>query len=200
VFVYFDLGNVLLQFDHRRACRQLAGMTGATPDRIWEIVFAGELERRFELGEITREEFTDHLARQLGCPPERPRWENAAADIFTPIEGMADLARHLHRRGIPLGILSNTNVLHWEFVLQNHRWMDELFSVHALSYRLGLMKPDSRIYRRAAELADSVGEPIFFVDDREENVSAAVEAGWDAVRFRSRRQLEDDLRQRGLLS
>ena len=33
-FIYFDLGNVLLRFDHELACRQMAAVAGTTPELV----------------------------------------------------------------------------------------------------------------------------------------------------------------------
>ena len=41
-FVYFDLGNVICSFDRERAIRQMAALTGTTPDRVRSEVIDGE--------------------------------------------------------------------------------------------------------------------------------------------------------------
>ncbi len=199
-FVYFDLGNVLLNFDHHRACRQLADTTGVDTQRIWQIVFAGELEEQFERGEISRKEFADRLAGEIGCRPDYPQWEEAAADIFTPNTDVIDLIGELNVRQTRLGILSNTNTVHWDFVQARYRRLFQLFGVFALSFELARMKPDAEIYGMAAQLAGVPPERIFFVDDRVENVEAALCAGWDAVRYTSVAALREQLMQRNLLT
>jgi lambda repressor-like predicted transcriptional regulator len=35
-FIYFDLGNVLLFFDHQRATRKIAELTGLAPELVWQ--------------------------------------------------------------------------------------------------------------------------------------------------------------------
>ena len=44
-FLYFDLGNVLLTFDQRKAARQMADVAGITPEKVWEIGRASCRER-----------------------------------------------------------------------------------------------------------------------------------------------------------
>jgi len=98
-----------------------------------------------------------------------------------------------------LGILSNTNEAHWQFVsggrfeLLCHGW--EQF---ALSFQLRALKPHAEVYRRAAELAAVEPAKIFFVDDRPENVAGALQAGFDAVPFTTAARLAEDLAQRGV--
>jgi putative hydrolase of the HAD superfamily len=72
------------------------------------------------------------------------------------------------------------------------------FQVFALSYELGACKPARKIFDGAAKLAGVAPSEIFFVDDVTENVTAAREAGFDAVLYTTTRQLASDLRARGL--
>ena len=50
--ILFDLGNVLLTFDHRLSCRQMAEVAGVSEQQVWKIVFDEGLQRRFEGGEL----------------------------------------------------------------------------------------------------------------------------------------------------
>ena len=201
MFLYFDLGNVLLRFDHRRACRQLAQLIGVPSDRIWEVLFEGGLEGALERGALNREEFARLLAEELDCPlGDLTGWERAAADIFEPMEGMADLVAYLHRADQRLGLLSNTNIVHWEFVSQSYPWLVECFEHHVLSYQIGAMKPHSAIYEAAERRAGCRPEEIFFVDDRLENAAVARGRGGDAVLFESPEQLRRALAVRGLIA
>ena len=55
--VYFDLGNVLLYFDHQIACRQMAEVAGMTADQVRKVLLDGELLFRYEDGTHSREAF-----------------------------------------------------------------------------------------------------------------------------------------------
>ena len=200
MFLYFDLGNVLLRFDHRRACRQLAQLIGVSSDRIWEVLFEGGLESAFERGELSRERFAQALADELDCPVgDLTGWERAVADIFEPMEGMADLVANLRGAEWRLGILSNTNTVHWEFVSENYPWLIECFELHVLSYQVRAMKPHLAIYEAAERVAGCRPEEIFFVDDQWDNAAIARGRGWDAVQFESPEQLRRELAVRGLI-
>ena len=80
--VYFDLGNVLLDFDHAIASRQLGQLFGRTPDEMHQLVFESGLEHRYEKGEISTGEFHEFLCAETGCRPPLPDVCRAAADIF----------------------------------------------------------------------------------------------------------------------
>jgi glucose-1-phosphatase len=72
----------------------------------------------------------------------------------------------------------------------------ELFSVHALSYEIGAMKPDIAIFRKAAKLAGCRPEEIFYADDIPGHVAGARAVGFDAVVYESTTQLVEELRER----
>jgi putative hydrolase of the HAD superfamily len=98
-----------------------------------------------------------------------------------------------------VGVLSNTNELHWDFVTSGRFAMiPDDFEVTALSYEIGAIKPDPRIFAAAAELAGVAPEEVFFTDDMPGHVEAACRAGFDAVEFTTAVKLAEDLRKRGV--
>lgn len=184
LFFYFDLGNVLLNFDHEIACRQMAEVAGIATDRVREIVFESDLEWRYERGDISSQDFYESFCQLSGRQPDMDALKHAAAAIFELNEAVESIVLRLHRSGRQLGILSNTCEAHWEYVSDGrYELLDEPFSVYALSYELRSMKPEKKIYLAAAELAGFSPQEIFFVDDRPDNVQAALQAGFDAVQF-----------------
>jgi putative hydrolase of the HAD superfamily len=73
------------------------------------------------------------------------------------------------------------------------------FKVALSSCYLGLRKPDAAIYEAALDILGRPAERILFIDDRAENVEAAVKAGMKAVRFEGNGKLQSDLAVRGVL-
>ena len=182
-FVYFDLGNVLLFFDHERACRQMAELSGAAHDVVWSKVFQGELQIAYETGDVDCERFEELFreACEPTCPYSLADLKRAASDIFAPNEAGFAAAQKVADAGVRRGILSNTCPAHWEFVTeQEYGPRLAAFDVHALSYELRSMKPAEAIYVRAAELAGTKPERILFLDDRPDNVEAALRVGYRA--------------------
>ena len=200
-FIYFDLGNVLLHFDHELACRQMAEVSGVAADAVRDLVFRAQdgLQWQYERGEITTAEFHLAYCDALGTDVDVNALARAASDIFRLNTAILPLLWQLQRSGHRLGILSNTCPAHWEFVVGGRfRLITEYFERFALSYELREMKPDAECYRAAEELADAAPDEIFFLDDREENVAGANEAAWSAVRFTSVPQLVRDLQAAGV--
>jgi putative hydrolase of the HAD superfamily len=198
-FYYFDMGNVVLPFSHERMAEQMARVAGVEPQLAWRVLFEkGGLEWAYERGELTREQFYARFCEAVGARADTDKLEAAGSDIFTLNAPLVALVGHMVARGCRLGILSNTTPSHWEHCTRRFGVLTTMFTVHALSYRIGAMKPDAAVYAAAARQCQTPPERIFFTDDRADNVTAARAAGWDAVVYESVSQLNRALRERGL--
>jgi glucose-1-phosphatase len=199
-FFYFDMGNVLLTFSHERMAQQMARVAGIDPKLAWRILFEDGLEWAYEQGELTREQFYGRFCEAAGVPlADIDALDAAGNDIFELNAPMIGLAGRVGGAWHRLGVCSNTTASHWTYCVGRFAALTSLFSVHALSFRLGAMKPDPRFYKAAAELTGVTPQEIFFTDDRPDNVAAAKASGWDAVLFESVSQLNDELRTRGVV-
>lgn len=197
-FLYFDLGNVLLHFDHHRAARQMASVAGVSTEIVWKSVFESDLQLRYERGAISTREFYEHFCKLTSTNPDYDALCFAAADIFTLNCDTGPIVSALATAGFRLGILSNTCEVHWRYLYSGHTQLDRSFELYALSYQLGSVKPEGEIYRAAAKLAGVEPSEIFYCDDRAENVEGALAVGYDAVLYETAEQLHRDLRNRGL--
>lgn len=197
--VYFDLGNVLLGFDHGLGCQQLAQLYNTDAQQVRDLVFGQGLEDRYERGEISTQEFYETLCDSFGARPELAAVKYAAANIFHVRYDTVPIVSMLKGTGMRTGILSNTCEAHWHYVIDGrYRFLNDLFDHVVLSYEARSMKPDPTIYEVAIAEARCAPEEIFFMDDRAENVEGARAMGIDAVLFTHGAQLAEDLRQRGL--
>ncbi len=184
-FVYFDLGNILLSFDPKRACENVAKRFGVPEQSAREAIYESDLQHRFERGELTAEVFADQVRSALG----RSRGEmptdlllDAVSDMFRPVESMAEALQAVRDAGLPVGLLSNTCHAHWNWVRrQRYAAIEFSFDVTILSYEVGAMKPEPAIYEAAEEACGVGKEQILFLDDRAENVAGALRRNWRAV-------------------
>jgi len=198
-FLYFDLGNVLLNFDHRQACRQMGDVAGVSADKVWDVVFASDLELRYEAGELDDRQFYEAFCQATDSRADFDKLLLAGSEIFTPNFSMSPLVAALDAARYPLGILSNTCPGHWRYCSDGRfGLLTEAFHIYALSYELRACKPAAKIFEGAAKLAGVPAEEIFFVDDVAANVAGAKAAGFDAVQYTTTPQLVADLRARGV--
>ena len=102
--------------------------------------------------------------------------------MFQPIESMASTVRNVLASGMRIGILSNTCAAHWDWIIRQ-AWSatEGPFEHTILSFEVGSMKPDVKIYVAAESAAAVPAERILFLDDKGENVAAAKQRGWNAV-------------------
>jgi HAD superfamily hydrolase (TIGR01509 family) len=192
--MYFDLGNVLLFFDHGLAMRSMAKIAGVAPERMREVVMESDLQIEYETGLITGEAFIDRIAESLQTSLDTREMLQAAADMFIPNHQILPVLEHVKRSGVPIGLLSNTCQAHWEWILeQRYASVIDHFGPIILSYEAKSMKPDPHIYHVAESHAGCPPEKIFFVDDRHDNVEGARKAGWMAEPFTSADRLMDQI-------
>ncbi len=90
-------------------------------------------------------------------------------------------ARAARRAGISVAVLSNAPA-EIARALDRLRWMAG-FSPRLFSCDLRLAKPDAAIFATALTALGATPAEVVFVDDREENVTAARAVGLDARRF-----------------
>ncbi len=184
-FFYFDLGNVLLYFDHDIAFRRMAALAGTTPRRMRELLMDGErLQYAYETGTISGEQFIQSIAQSVGRSLDTNLMLEAAADMFIANPHILPVMERVKEMGIPIGLLSNTCQAHWEWICRNqYPQVTDWFSTVILSFEKKSMKPDANIYLAAEEKAGVSREDIFFTDDRPENIAAARARGWQAEPF-----------------
>jgi putative hydrolase of the HAD superfamily len=183
-FVYFDLGNVLLFFDHGIALRRMAKLAGVPYDRMRSIVMDSNLQLEYETGLISGADFVDRIAASVGKVLDTDEMLQAAADMFVPNPHILPVLEKVRTMGIPIGLLSNTCEAHWKLILElSYPQVRDWFSPIILSYEVRSMKPDPGIYLEAQKRSGYPHESIFFTDDRDDNVAAARALGWHAEVF-----------------
>ena len=197
-FLYFDLGKVLIDFSLDRMLAQAATASGVAVELMRPAIFGNGLLQRYERGQVSSREFFEEFCAAANCRPDADRLAAAVSEIFTLNLPVLPIVAQLRQAGYRMGILSNTCEVHWEYCAEHYNILTEAFDVHALSYRIGAVKPDEAIFRAAAEMAGHRPEEIFFVDDLAGHVAGARAFGFDAVQFTAAATLAADLRRRGL--
>jgi putative hydrolase of the HAD superfamily len=76
-------------------------------------------------------------------------------------------------------------------------WIDT-FDHNTWSHAVNLAKPEPAIYLHAAEGLHTSPENILFLDDRPENIEAALAAGMQAIRYTTHRAFEQEMHTSGL--
>ena len=198
-FLYFDLGNVLLLFDQHKACRQMAEVAGVSEETVRNVIFETDLSRRYELGNVTSRDFYEEFCEKTGTRADYDALCLAGSAMFDVNVTARAVLAGVVAAGFRLGLLSNTNEMHWNYFTDGRYGMiPDAFEVCVLSFQVHAMKPDPAIYEKAAEMAGVEPKEIFYVDDIAGHVEAARAVGFDAVQYTTTPKLVDDLRERGV--
>jgi len=191
--IIFDLGKVIVDFNHRAICKRLAGHCSVTPDEIYKQLFESKLEAQFDEGRITPKQFYAAVTRRLGCNLDITSLKKIWNHIFTINAGISALLRSL-KKEYRLLCLSNTNIWHFEYCRETFPVLSQ-FDAFILSYQVGARKPRSRIFREASRAAGTPPRQCVYIDDVPEYVRAAQAMGMRGIHFTSVEQLKQTLKQ-----
>jgi putative hydrolase of the HAD superfamily len=195
--IIFDLGKVIIPFDFQRGYDRMAALCSYPADQISKRIASSDLLTRFESGKVEPDEFIKELSQMLEMKADYDQFCDIWSAIFLPETLIPEtLLRGLKQR-YRLFLLSNTNAIHWTMILKNYPLLSH-FDDHVLSFRVGALKPDARMFAAAIRAAQCEPEECFFTDDIMPYVEAARQHGLDAVQFQNREQIEQELRARGV--
>jgi len=192
--IIFDLGNVLVDFNHRIAADRISKFTDKSPDEMFNIFFDSELTGLFEEGKISPKEFflkiKDMLNLELDYDSFLPIWNEI---FFLTKENLAvyNLAKQL-KNNYKIALLSNINILHFDYLKKKFPVFDAFHNI-ITSYEVGARKPHPLIYKKTLDILESLPHQVFYTDDRPELAQSAKELGIRGFVFRGIEQLKEDL-------
>jgi FMN phosphatase YigB (HAD superfamily) len=196
--IIFDLGGVIVPFDFSRAYSRIEQLTGLPREEIRSRLMAADLGNRLESGRLSPQDFFEELCGLLGLGIGFDEFREIWFSIFDretliPESVFASLGER-HR----LLLLSNTNAIHFDMLRERYPLLRH-FDHYVLSYEVGAMKPDPRIYREAIRHAGCEPGECFFTDDIARFVEGAKAEGVDAVQFTGLEGLRTELQSRGVV-
>jgi putative hydrolase of the HAD superfamily len=178
--IVFDLGKVLVDFDYTIAARKIAARgTEQLPD-FYHRLGNSDILSRYETGLMTRQEFFAEIRTFTGYAGTIEEFAVDLGDIFVSIEPMIEFHADLRRRGFQTYIFSNTNDIAVEHIRRHFPFFSN-FDDYLYSYKVGAMKPQSKIYEEMEKLCGRTGRDIIYLDDRPENIDAGLARGWNAI-------------------
>ena len=178
--ILFDLGGVLVELTGVPVI--IEWMDGQlTADELWRRWLTSPGVRRFESGRCSPEAFARTMVREFGLPVHPDEFLHEY-DIWVkgPYPGAKALLRSL-KPHFRLGILSNTNEIHWPR-MRDDMGLGKLFDVSFPSYEIGLLKPDLEVFQHAISVLSCPPARILFLDDNRLNVDGAQAVGMVAHR------------------
>ena len=181
--VFFDFGGVIDSLNQEEMS-QLEGRYGLPEGGFPQAMYEIPEWRALEVGKGSEEAWLEAAGRKLDelagrpIPGIREEWSRISLRLDAPV---VDLAERLRRR-YRVGLISNA-ALDLEDILRDDLQIDHLFEVVVNSARVGVAKPDPRIFRLAAERMGLEPAACLHIDDRWPNVHGAREAGFQAIHY-----------------
>lgn len=196
--VVFDIGRVLIEWDPERFYRRELGEDRAR--EFFAAVPIHAMNERVDLGEPWAESVAALAAEHPDWAEAIGHWHGRWIELASPaIPRSVRLLHALKARGTPVFALSNFGADSFEHAATHYPFFhdfDRLF----VSGRLGLAKPDPRIYEAVERDSGLRGEDLLFTDDRLDNIEAAAARGWRTHLFEHPEGLAARLVAEGLLT
>ncbi len=178
-FILFDIGNVLVRYDHQRTVAALSTLYGTTPTQLLAVY--SEIGRSFGMGDMSPAQIVELLNRRFATTSSLEAFTAAFCVGLARDDVALAYAASLQVDGeLAVGAISNTNAVHVAW-LDAHVPELNQFELVIMSNEVGLLKPDPDIFALALEILDAQPAQVLYVDDLAENVEAAQRLGIRAI-------------------
>jgi 2-haloacid dehalogenase len=195
----FDLGGVLIDWNPRYLYRQLFNGDEDAMEHFLATVCTPSWNTQQDAGRS----FTEGCASLKAAHPHAAElidawFEGYDKMLAGPVEGVVDILNELRSRAVPLYALSNWSAETFPFAERRFAFL-QWFNGVMLSGRVGLVKPDARIYRLFCRTFSLDPARAIYIDDLQKNVEAAAAVGMHGILFRDAATLRSDLHRTGLI-
>jgi 2-haloacid dehalogenase len=179
--VIFDIGNVLTRWQPEAFYDRVIG-----EDRRRALFAAVDLHHMNDLvdaGALFRETIYEWADRTPEWATEIRLWYDRWIELASPrIEGSIALQRALRAKGVPVFALTNFGKYSFEEALPKMDFLTDFDRLY-VSGRMGVIKPDPRIFEMVEQDCGLPPESLLFADDRADNITAAARRGWRTHQF-----------------
>ncbi len=179
--VVFDIGNVLVEWHPERVYDPI--LSPEARDHLFFAVGLAAMNEAIDAGAPFAATVADFAARHPDHAAHILLWKDHWADMFAPeIPHAIRLLRALRRRGTKVFALSNFGRETFDLAERMYPVLTE-FDRRYISGKMGIIKPDARIYQHVEADCGLPPESLLFTDDRGDNIAAAAARGWQTHLF-----------------
>jgi glucose-1-phosphatase len=195
--ICLDFGNVLVPFDYNRLWRGLSRYSALSEPELARRFQESDLSILYESGKMSSEHFYSEMSSLFKATLSYEGFCDKWSSVFDH-DSTVDLA-YLSSlaRDYVLVLVSNTNEIHFAFMRRQFPIL-RAFHHFALSYRVGVTKPDKEIYIAALSLANVNADEAFYADDIQSYVDAARALGFRAAQVRTKEELVGAMSRNGI--
>ena len=151
----------------------------------------------FQTNKLSEDVFWEKVCGELGVsrPGIDSLWGEGFAAVYVEKVEIFSLAGQLRKNGYRTALLSNTEL---PAMRHFHKQGYEMFDELVFSCAEGVRKPDREIYELAVERLGCEPERTVFIDDKQEYIKGAEEAGLRTIVFEDVEQVKNELGQVGV--
>ena len=182
----FDIGGVLVKYDHEKELKFLTASGTYDPEAI-EKLFTHELICTMETGRIPVTEFYEEYLQQVMPDITYETWVDKYTEYFEMNPEGFELMLALKRAGRKIYLLSNLAEYHKVAIGRKIPGFFGHCEQRFLSFEMGCRKPEPEIYRRVIDEIGEEPENLVFFDDLPQNIEGPKKAGIKGIVFSNER-------------
>jgi len=193
--IVFDLGNVVVNFDHWIAVNKISHLCSYSPKEIFDMFFDSPLTKAFEKGKISPQEFYSKVKKKLKCDISYKDFLPIWNKIFFLTSNNLIIHKMIRKlkKQYKIFLLSNINKAHFNYLRNSLDGIFDEFNRVILSYKVEMIKPEKNIYNLVRKFSKSQFNNILYIDDREDLISAASKLGIKSIRYVNPKALKQRL-------
>ncbi|MFN4191268.1 MAG: HAD family hydrolase [Pseudothermotoga sp.] len=189
--IVFDLGRVLISWDPQGYMERVFGQE--VSEFLQRNVFQSREWDLMDKGDIEEEKLWGMMIQRY---PEYERYilhmKQRVKELLKPIDENVQLLPFLKQRGYRLFVLSNFGKNGFDHVSKEYDFF-KYFDGIVISSHVNQIKPDEEIFKILIHRYDVRPERSIFIDDKLENVQAAIRLGFTVIHLTDHRQLREQL-------
>jgi putative hydrolase of the HAD superfamily len=199
--VIFDLGDVIVDLDFSRFFNEVITPSplNKPPSSIYLEFF--RQSDIYHQGKITDEEFFKLSSEllEIGNDLTQSHFFEAFNSIISDLnDDVVDIVKQIKEYNpVKIMCLSNINASHWKYLKKQNWDIWQIIDEFILSHEIQMTKPDPDIFRYAIKKARCKPKEIVFIDDGLNNIRAALELGFNCIRFTNSDNLVTELKKLG---
>jgi len=192
--VIFDLGKVIVKFDPRNLYNKIFD-TPEDTDFFFKSICPWEWHIQqdlvYDTKPATLKKIEEHPDYKYAIESFYGRFQEMIVGIY---EENLKIAFDLKQKGIPIFILSNFPGDQFDIYASKNKFVNE-FDDMIISGKVGLKKPDVKIYELAIKKFVCDPKTTLFIDDRPENTESAEKTGFQTITLDKPNKLKEYLKE-----
>ena len=190
----WDAGGVIYSFDQGRVDRVFAANCHKSAEEVSAVLYGGTASDKrynaglvgdFNLGVIDAPRFYSRVKKKLELRMNYNQFVDAWNSAFKGVNSkIAAFIEQAARKGIPQGILSSTNPLHWSEMnrtLDLETLLGRKNIICTYHPDAGANKPEPKLFDAALERLGKQKAEVVYVDDLKKYTDAALQYGFGAA-------------------